>query len=102
MFPSWPAKSEGAITVRKASPRPPAGGGALAAAAAAMAAAAAAAATGSGGNGRVRYQPPAPPMGGQRFYSSMGISGPGSRSGAAVGSGDLLSSGTDKGFLLRF
>ncbi|THD26548.1 Cell division cycle 2 1 (PITSLRE proteins) [Fasciola hepatica] len=104
MFPSWPAKSEGAVTVRKASPRPPAGGGALAAAAAAMAAAAAAAAAnGSGGNGRIRYQPPAPPMGGQRFYSSMGAGGgPGSRSGTAIGSGDLLSSGTDKGFLLRF
>ncbi|KAF7253008.1 hypothetical protein EG68_09090 [Paragonimus skrjabini miyazakii] len=96
MFPSWPAKSEGAVSSRKmVSPRPPAGGGALAAAAAAVAAASAA----SSGSNRVRYQPPAPPMGGQRFYSSMGED---SRPGTAVGSGDLVSGSLDKGFLLRF
>ncbi|CAL8106091.1 unnamed protein product [Calicophoron daubneyi] len=95
MFPSWPAKSEGGVAVRKASPRPPAGGGALAAAAAALAAAAAAA---SGTGARVHYQPPAPPMGGQRFYSSMADSRP----GTTIGSDNLISSGPDKGFLLRF
>ncbi|CAH8457400.1 unnamed protein product [Dicrocoelium dendriticum] len=95
MFPSWPAKSEGNVAVRRmASPRPPAGGGALAAAAAAVAAAAAAS-----GNGRVRYQPPAPPMGGQGFYSSMGGD---SKQKNSIGSGDLISGGQDKGFLLRF
>ncbi|KAA3679826.1 cell division cycle 2-like [Paragonimus westermani] len=96
MFPSWPAKSEGAVSSRKmVSPRPPAGGGALAAAAAAVAAASAA----SSGSNRIRYQPPAPPMGGQRFYSSMGED---SRPGTAVGSGELVSGSLDKGFLLRF
>ncbi|OON18446.1 kinase domain protein, partial [Opisthorchis viverrini] len=67
MFPSWPAKSEGGVAVRKGtSPRPPvAGGGALAAAAAAIASAAAN--VGSGGASRVRYQPPAPPMGDCHF-----------------------------------
>lgn len=81
---------------KMASPRPPVGGGALAAAAAAVAAAAAAS---SGSGGRIRYQPPAPPMGGQRFYSSMGED---SRPGTAVGSGDVISGSLDKGFLLRF
>lgn len=100
MFPSWPAKSEGGVAVRKGtSPRPPvAGGGALAAAAAAIASAAAN--TGSGGASRVRYQPPAPPMGGQRFYSTM--SGGESRPGTLIGSGEMVSSSLDKGFLLRF
>ncbi|TGZ73255.1 hypothetical protein CRM22_001625 [Opisthorchis felineus] len=100
MFPSWPAKSEGGVAVRKGtSPRPPvAGGGALAAAAAAIASAATN--TGSGGVSRVRYQPPAPPMGGQRFYSTM--SGGESRPGTLIGSGEMVSSSLDKGFLLRF
>ncbi|CAH8432668.1 unnamed protein product [Heterobilharzia americana] len=104
MFPSWPAKSEGGVNVRKASPRPPAGGGALAAAAAAVAAAAAAVSTAtSGGGSRMRYQPPAPPMGGQRFYSSMADSRPGTANRGTAGSGDAYTtSGVDKGFLLRF
>ncbi|CAI2722415.1 unnamed protein product [Schistosoma spindalis] len=102
MFPSWPAKSEGGVAVKRASPRAPAGGGALAAAAAAVAAAAAAAASSlaTTSGSRVRYQPPAPPMGGQRFYSNMSDSRPGT---ANQGSGDAFTtSGVDKGFLLRF
>lgn len=95
MFPSWPAKSErSAATTNKTSPRPPVGGGALAAAAVAAA-----------DTGRIRYQPPAPPMGGQRFYSSMGVAGAtgvDSRPGTVVGSGDASGQGLDKGFLLRF
>ncbi|TNN07715.1 Cyclin-dependent kinase 11B isoform 1 [Schistosoma japonicum] len=109
MFPSWPAKSEGGVNVKRASPRAPAGGGALAAAAAAVAAAAAAAAASSsvtsvgGGGSRMRYQPPAPPMGGQRFYSTMSDSRPGTANQGTCGSGETFTtSGVDKGFLLRF
>lgn len=101
MFPSWPARSEGGIASRKSPLKPVAGGGALAAVAAAVAAASNVT-SGATGSGRVRYQPPAPPLGGQRYFSSISDSRPSTANRATLGSGDNLASNVDKGFLLKF